>query len=96
METLSGVISYADVNGEELIIRVNIDQFLTEGNCNITISKNGATHYSSSAGIQESVSTSVCDGFKVPVASLPKGDLQIEVLLESGGKNGKITGRVRI
>ncbi len=94
--SLSGVISYADVSGEDLVIRVNIDQFLSNGNCTINIVKNGSVVLTQTAGIMESVSTSTCDGFKIPVSGLPKGDLQLEVLVESEGKSGKITGRVRI
>lgn len=95
-ETLTGLITYADVSGEDLVVRVNIDQFLQEGNCSLSVIKNGANLYSETVAIQESVSTSTCDGFKIPVSRLSKGDLQIEILLESGDRNGKITGRVRI
>ena len=95
-DTLSGVISYADVSGDDLIIRVNIDQFLSNGNCTINVVKNGSVAFSQTVAIIESVSTSTCDGYKIPTSSLPKGDLQLEVLVESEGKSGKITGRVRI
>ena len=95
-ETLTGLITYADVVNDELVIRVNIDQFLQSGNCNLTISRNGETYYNQSVGIQESVTTSTCDGYKIPVSGLPKGDFSVEIDLDSGGKSGKITGRVRI
>ena len=95
-ETLTGLITYADVVNDELVIRVNIDQFLQSGNCNLTISRNGETYYNQSVGIQESVTTSTCDGYKIPVSGLPKGDFSVEINLDSDGKSGKITGRVRI
>ena len=95
-ETLTGLITYADVQNDELVIRINIDQFLQSGNCNLVMSRNGVTYYTQSVGIQESVTTSTCDGYKIPVSDLPKGDLQVEIDLESEGKTGKITGRVRI
>ena len=95
-ETLTGLITYADVVDEELTIRVNIDQFLQSGNCNLTMSRNGVTYYTQSVGIQESVTTSTCDGYKIPVSDLPKGDLSVEIDLESDGKSGKIVGKVRI
>lgn len=95
-ENLTGLITYADVVNDELVIRVNIDQFLQSGNCNLTMSRNGVTYYSQSVGIQESVTTSTCDGYKIPVSDLSKGDFQVEIDLESEGKSGKITGRVRI
>ena len=95
-ETLTGLMSYADVVNDELVIRVNIDQFLQSGSCNLTISRNGVTYHTQTVNIVESVSTSTCDGFKIPVSELSKGDLQVEIDLESDGKSGKITGRVRI
>lgn len=93
---LTGVISYADVVGEELIIRVNIDQFVAAGSCKLKITKNGANVYSEAADIEESVTTSTCNGFKIPVSKLTSGDLQIEIDLASEGKEGRITGKVRI
>ena len=95
-DVLSGVVSYADVSGDDLVIRVNIDQFLSEGNCTINIVKNGSVAFTQTVGIMESVSTSTCDGYKIPTSTLPKGDLQLEVLVQSGNRSGKITGRVRI
>lgn len=95
-ETLTGLITYADVKDGELIIRVNIDQFLQSGNCNLTLSRNGATYYSRSVGIVESVTTSTCDGFNIPISGFPSGNLQVEINLDSEGKSGKIEGRVKI
>lgn len=95
-DSLSGVVSYADVNSGELIIRVNINQFLSTGSCKLNITKNGANVYSEEVNIEESVSTSTCNGFKIPVNNLTSGDLQIEIELESEGKTGRINGKVRI
>lgn len=95
-ETLTGMITYANVADEELTIRVNIDQFLQTGTCNIVMSRNGITYYTGSVGIIESVTTSTCDGFKIPVSELVSGNLQVEINLESEGKSGKIEGRVKI
>lgn len=95
-DNLTGLVTYADVSGEDLIVRVNIDQFLQEGTCDLRIVRNGVDLYSESVDIQESVTTSTCDGFKIPVSELPKGELQIEISLLSGDRNGKISGRVKI
>lgn len=95
-ETLTGIITYADIIDNDLVIRVNIDQFLSGGNCNLTMNRNGVTYYTQTASIQESVTTSTCDGYNIPVSELPKGDFSVEINLDSDGKSGKITGRVRI
>ncbi|MDO4526543.1 MAG: hypothetical protein Q4B87_00405 [Candidatus Saccharibacteria bacterium] len=95
-ETLTGVISYAGVNGGNLMIRVNIDQFLSDGVCNLSLLKDGRAVYTVSAAIEGSVSTSNCNGFNISASELEGGNYAIEVSLESAGKYGKIVGEVQI
>ena len=95
-ETLTGLITFSDVVNEKLVIRTNIDQYLQIGNCKLALSKDGTVYYSQTVTIQESVTTSTCDGYEISVSELPKGDLQIDIDLESGEKSGKITGKVSI
>lgn len=93
---LTGVISYAGMVGSDLVVRVNINQFLQSGNCDLKIIKDGTPRYSETVKILESVTTSTCDGYKIPVDRLPGGKLQIEVTLESDGKKGKIESEVEL
>lgn len=95
-ENLTGVISYAGVSGSNLIVRVNIDQYLAEGNCKLALIKDGTTIYNSAAEIMSSVSTSTCNGFTVSTAGLPKGKITVEITLESSGKYGKMVGELNI
>lgn len=95
-ETLTGLISYAGVINNKLTIRVSIDQFLSTGNCNLKLSKDGTIYYSQSVEIQDSVTTSVCDGFEIPSNGLPSGAMKIEVALESDDRIGKIEGEVNL
>ncbi|MBQ8985527.1 hypothetical protein IJ076_03250, partial [Candidatus Saccharibacteria bacterium] len=95
-DELTGLVTYAGVSGEKLIVRLNIDQFLSTGSCSLTISKDDNVYFSQSSAIIESVTTSTCDGFEIPVSNFPSGNLRIVVLLESGGKSGKIEGEVRL
>lgn len=95
-ENLTGVISYAGVSGGNLMIRVNIDQYLAGGNCKLNLIKNNATIYNSTVEIESSVSTSTCKGFNIPTAGLPSGTVTIEIALESDGKYGKIVGEATI
>ena len=48
-QDLSGVVTYAGVNNGVLMIRVNIDQYLDSGKCELTLTRGGATIYSSIA-----------------------------------------------
>ncbi len=96
-EKLTGVISYAGVSGGYLIVRVNIDQYLGSGSCKLGLVKNGTSVYNKTVDIVSSVSTSTCDGFKVPVSEIPSsGNVLVEVALESDNKYGKMVGEVNV
>ena len=93
-EELTGVISYTGVNDGNLIVRVNIDQYLLSGNCELSLMNNSIIVYSNVVAIEDSVSTSTCSGFSIPISELPSGSFIVEVILKSGNKYGKISGEV--
>lgn len=95
-ETLTGAITYAGVSGQNLIIRLSINQYLNSGNCNLSLVKDGSELYSASANIFADVSTSTCQGFNVATNNLPSGSYSIIVKLSSGDKTGTITGSVNL
>ena len=91
---LTGVITYAAVNGDNLIIRVNIDQYLDGGKCELNLIQNGVK-YSDSSNIV-SITTATCEGFNVPVSKIGSGSYQIVIKINSGDKTGTINGEVNI
>ena len=93
---LSGVVTYAGVNGSTLMIRVNIDQYLNSGVCELALKRGGATIYNSTANIVSSASTATCEGFDVPVNGLGGGNVEINIKLKAGDKGGVINGEVNI
>ncbi len=93
-EELTGVITYAAVNGDNLMIRVNIDQYLEDGSCELNLVQ-GGVKYSDTADIS-SVTTATCEGFNVPVGKLGSGNYQIVIKISSGGKTGTIKGEVNV
>ena len=93
---LSGVVTYAAVNGGTLTIRVNIDQYLTEGECKLTLSRDGATIYNSRANIIGVASTSSCEGFDVPTGGLGGGKTEIVINISAGERSGVIRGEVNV
>lgn len=95
-EALTGVISYAGVVGDALIVRTNIDQYLAEGSCTLNLVQNDSTVYSEVVVIESSVSTSTCNGFQIPTSKFPAGKIMVEVTLESSGKYGKIEKELNI
>lgn len=95
-EELSGAVTYAGVNNGILIIGINIDQFLSSGNCALSLVRGGSEIYSANASIVAEVSTSTCDGFNIPIGSLGNGATEIIIKLSSGGKTGTIRGEVNL
>ena len=95
-QDLSGVVTYAGVNNGVLMIRVNIDQYLDSGKCELTLTRGGATIYSSIASIIGSASTSTCEGFDVAMGELGGGNVEINIKLESNGRTGLIRGEANI
>lgn len=95
-EEITGVITYAGVSGEKLIVRVNIDQYLADGVCKLNLSRDGGVIYEETAEVVDSAATATCKGFNVPAASLGSGKINIKILVTSGGKTGTIEGGVSL
>ena len=96
IEVLSGVITYAGVSDGVLMIRTSIDQYLTEGICELTLTRGGDIIYSDTTNIVGDVSTATCQGFDVTTAGLGEGNLEIIVNLNADGKSGAIRGEASI
>ena len=94
-EKLSGTITYGGVVGQMLVIRTNIDQFITEGSCNLKLSNNTAVIEKQST-LVTNPSSSTCDGFNVPLVELSNGDWDIEITVSGNNKSGTIKGKVSI
>ena len=94
-EDLTGVVTYAGVNGNNLMIRVNIDQYLNGGSCELSLMQDSVV-YSDTANIVSSAATATCEGFNVPINGLGKGNYKIVIKISSGDKAGIINGEVDI
>jgi len=92
-DSLTGNIVYAGPAGNTLMIRVDIDQYVT-GTCQLTLS--GTTNYEATANLIADVSTSTCAGFDIPLSSLTSGHYYINIRLTAGDKTGTITGEVDV
>jgi hypothetical protein len=95
-EELTGVVTYAGVNGGKLMVRVNIDQYLGDGSCELSLLKNGNSVYTDLAGIVSTATTATCEGFDVPTNGLDSGNYQIVIKISSGEKTGTINGEANI
>lgn len=92
---LSGVINYKAVSEGNLIIRTTINQSISSGTCQLTLSSNGRT-VTKSTNISQNPSSSTCQGFDIPVSELSQGTWQIDIEITSGDKNTTLKGTVEI
>lgn len=94
-DSLTGVVTHAAFSGDNLIIRVNIDQYLSSGSCTLRLS-DGTNQLTFSANVLPEASTSTCEGFDVPVNSLAAfaRPLSITIDIVSGDRSGVLTGSV--
>ena len=95
-EELSGVVTYAGIVGDVVMVRMNIDQYLGEGRCKLSLLNNGKVAYEDTASIVSSASTATCDGFDIPVSKLSSGSYDIVIKVETSDKAGTITGEVTL
>lgn len=92
-EGLTGFVTYTGIIKNNATIRVNIDQFLDLGTCDLYLGD-----YSFSSNIVASASTSSCDGFDIPLSELSglSGNVNFEIKLTSGEKYGTIEGSIEL
>ncbi len=92
-ETITGSLTTARFDGNKLLVRVNIDQYLSSGTCQLTLT-NGANQLEKTARLIPSASTSTCEGFDIDSAELSNfsRSINININLTSGDKTGVITG----
>ncbi|MBQ2695609.1 hypothetical protein IJG04_03175 [Candidatus Saccharibacteria bacterium] len=93
---LTGVVTYAGVNDGILRIRVNIDQYLEEGTCSLTLAQGGRVVYRDTAGIVGVAATATCEGFDIDMGNLNGGNTQIEIKIVARGKEGVIRGETEL
>lgn len=93
--TLTGSINYSAVAGNNLIIRTTINQIVSSGTCDLTLS-NGTKNVTRSSAIAQNPSSSTCQGFDVPVAELSTGTWSIDIKISGDGKVGNLTGSSKI
>lgn len=94
-ESLTGSITAARISEDKLIIRVTIDQYLSNGTCSLIVT-NGDRTLEKTASIAPIASTSSCEGFDIPTSELNNinDKISIKINIASGDKIGTITGEV--
>lgn len=94
--SLTGVVTYAGATANNIIIRVNIDQYIDGGTCKLNLSQNGAVVYTATSNLIADVTTATCDGFNLSRSVVGSGNFGISIELNSGDKSGIIGGELNL
>ncbi|MBH2007641.1 hypothetical protein I8H83_03495 [Candidatus Saccharibacteria bacterium] len=92
---LSGSINYSAVAGTTLIIRTTINQTLSSGACQLTLT-NGSKTITRSSQIAQNPSSSTCEGFDIPTSELSGGTWSITIKITGDSKSGSLSGSATI
>lgn len=94
---ITGVMTYAGVSDSVLVIRVSIDQYLSGGNCALTLKRDDKVFYTEEVEVADSAATATCEGFNVPLTQISEsGEINVRITVNSGEKSGIIEGKVNI
>lgn len=95
LNKLTGTITYSEKSGDKYRIRVNINQFLKlPGTCKLTVNSFSTVVYTQTVSIISNPSSGSCEGFDIPLSSIPSGDLNIKIEVNANQKTGLIEGRI--
>lgn len=94
-DSLTGSINYTGVAGNNLIIRTTINQTISSGSCEISLT-NGSTTVTRTSGIIPNPSSSSCEGFDIPTSELGSGNWEITIKITSNDKSGVLKGTAKI
>lgn len=95
-EELSGSVTYAGMMNGNVAVRVNIDQFLSEGNCELSVVKGTEIVYNENTRVVSSASTSTCEGFDFYSPAMTPGKYSVIIRVTSGERSGLIGGVLEI
>lgn len=95
LDKLTGTVTYSEKSGNKYRIRVNINQFLKlPGTCKITVYSSSNVVYSETVNVVPNPSSGSCEGFDIPLASLPSGNLNFKIDVNANQKTGLIEGLI--
>lgn len=86
-KSLAVTITAANQNGSMVNIRSLINTVSANGTCALVIT-NGSSKTTKTSGMQALAESSTCQGFDIPVGSLPKGTWHIMLSVAAGDAKG--------
>lgn len=95
LDKLTGTITYSEKSGDKYRIRVNINQFLKlPGTCKLIVTSASTVVYTQTVSIISNPSSGSCEGFDIPLANLPSGNLNFKIEVNANQKTGLIEGLI--
>jgi len=85
--SLTVTITAANQNGSLVNIRSLVNTVSSTGNCSLSITS-GSSKITKTSGLQALAESSTCQGFDIPVSSLPKGTWHITLSVTAGSAKG--------
>lgn len=92
---LTGSFTYRQMIDGQLVLRLTIDQLLTDGRCVLTLSQ-GDQRIERTAPVIQNPSSSSCQGFSVPRSELAPGLWNISVAVKDRDRQGEIRSTVEV
>ena len=77
--------------GQTVYVRAMISSVMSSATCTLNMTGPNGKTYSDTAPVQPMASSSTCQGFNIPMASLTSGDWQITVTVTDGASTGSAT-----
>ena len=94
---LTGFITYSGKNGNNLTIRITINQLLKEtGTCTLALTSTNGQKIERTVATIDNPSSATCQGFDIPLSEVPAGDYQINIDIKTVHQNGNIKGSITI
>lgn len=95
-DTLDVTITSANQNSGVLQVRSLVTPLIGVGTCALRLERSGYTSIVKTASTQNLSSSSTCQGFDIPIATLSSGAWAITLTVTSAGTSGKATSEVTI
>ena len=92
-EELSGAVTFAGVVDGRVMIRANIDQYLSDGSCKLILINGDSVAYEETTKIVSAASTATCEGFDISLNDISEGSYKIIIKIEANGKKDSTKAR---
>lgn len=89
-------VTFSNLSGSPLEVRVLISEILPSGSCTLTLQKTGASDITRTAETFPTSSYTTCKGFTVDTTGMQKGTWKATVTVTSGDRTGSVTDEVSL